>query len=126
MKDILAKKKSSGAKKQKKKWANTKTKEKLNSTVFWTKVMWDKVNKDIITKEAFITPGLIAEKLKLNVTLARQAIQELLATNKIVPYNNETHSRWGLFVKSDQFAKEVEAAKANETKDGKKDKKGKK
>jgi len=105
MKDILAKKSGKG---KKKKWSRTKSKEKLNNTVYWTKAAWTKLSSEIIMKEPFITPSLISEKLKLNVSLARQGIQELLKEGLLVPYNNETHSKWGLFVKSQKTQLEAD------------------
>lgn len=123
MKDILAKRAAKGGKGKKKKWSKTKTKEKLNNAVFWTKPLWDKVSKDVIAKESYITPSVLSEKLKINVSLARAAIQELVKEDKISPYNNELHSRWGLFVKSENFKKELES-KPVETKDKKEGKKG--
>ena len=55
------------AKGKKKKWSKTKTKERTNNAVFFTKSIWDKLNKDVIVKEPYITPGVISDKLKLNV-----------------------------------------------------------
>jgi len=49
------------------KWSKTKSKDKLNNVVFWTKPIWDKLSKDVIAKEAFVTPAVISEKLKVNV-----------------------------------------------------------
>lgn len=108
MKDIIDKKKTSG-KAKKKKWSKVKSKEKVNNTVFWTKALWDKCQKDIAGKEPFLTPSVISEKLKINVSLARAAIKQLEEENKIVPYNNEKHSKFGLFVKSEAFKKEIES-----------------
>lgn len=116
MKDILAKK--SGAGKGKKKWSKTKSKEKLNNSVFWTKSLWDKCNKDIAGKEAYITPTLISEKLKINVSLARAAIQQLVADEKIQPYNNESHSKFGLFVRTEKFQKEIDTKPVEAVKKG--------
>jgi len=118
MKDILAKK-DKGGKGKKKKWSKTKTKEKLNNSVFWTKAAWDKLNKDVIAKEPYLSPSVVSEKLKVNVSLARAAIQQLMADGKIRPYQNEYHSRWGVFVKSDAYIKEQEAKPKEEVKDKK-------
>lgn len=49
------------------KWSKSKSKEKLNNAVFWTKPVWDKLLKDVVTKEAYLTPSVISEKLKINV-----------------------------------------------------------
>jgi small subunit ribosomal protein S25e len=108
MKDILAKKQK-GGKGKKKKWSKTKTKEKLNNAVFLSKVAWDKISKDIATKEAYITPSLISEKLKLNCSVARQAIQELCREEKIAPYNGEHNARFPLYSRTEKFQKECDA-----------------
>lgn len=108
MKDILDAKKS-GGKGKKKKWSKTKSKEKLNNTVFWVKATWDKCSKDLIAKESYISPSVLSEKLKINLSLARAAIKQLVEEGRLAPYNDETHSRWGLFVKSQAFIKELEA-----------------
>ena len=50
-----------------KKWSKSKSKEKLNNAVFWTKPVWDKLLKDVVAKEAYVTPSIISEKLKVNV-----------------------------------------------------------
>lgn len=107
MKDILAKK--SGASKGKKKWSKTKSKEKLSNSVFWTKSAWEKCQRDIAGKEAYITPSVISEKLKVNVSLARAAIQQLIAEEKIQPYNGESHSKFGLFVRTEKYQQEIDA-----------------
>ena len=118
MKDILAKKSGKG---KKKKWSRTKSKEKLNNTCYWTKAAWTKLTTDIIMKEPFITPSLVSDKLKLNASLARAGIQELLKEGLLQPYNNETHSKWGLFVRS---AKSQIEADKKAVEDAGKDKKG--
>lgn len=124
MKDILAKKSTAGGKGKKKKWSKTKNKEKLNNAVFFTKSVWDRAGKDLIAKEPYLTPSVLSDKLKLNVSLCRLAIQELLKEGKITAYNNQPHSRWGVYVKSEKFIKEQEAKPVEQVE--KKEKKGKK
>ena len=121
-KDMSAKK---STKSKKKKWSKGKTKEKVNNVAFWTKQLWDKLNRDIISKEAYITPSVISEKLKVNVSIARQAIRQLLEEEKLAHYNDESHSRWGLFIRSANFQKQVDEKAAADAKD-KKDKPSKK
>ena len=58
--------------------------------------------RDIIPKEPYITPSVISEKLKVNVSFARQAIKELVLENKLAP-TTEYHSRWTTFVKTANF-----------------------
>lgn len=121
MKDILAKKSTSG-KNKKKKWSRTKAKEKVNNSVFWTKAAYTKLTTETILKEPFITPSLISEKLKVNVSLARAALQELIKDGSLVPYNNAPHSKWGLYVKSGKT--QIEADKKAVEDAGKETKKG--
>ena len=117
MKDILAKK--SGGGKAKKKWSKTKSKEKLNNAVYWTKSIWDKLSKDVVAKEAYLTPSIISEKCKVNVSLARQAIKGLLEEQKIAP-NSEYHSKYTCFVKTANFVAPVsEKKEGGETKTAK-------
>jgi ribosomal protein S25 len=48
------------------KWSKTKSKDKLNNAVFWTKPVWDKLLKDVVAKEPFVTLSIISEKLKVS------------------------------------------------------------
>jgi small subunit ribosomal protein S25e len=123
MKDILASKKSGGKKKNK--WSKTKSKEKLNLSVIWTKAAWEKCSKDLIGKESFVTPHVISEKMKVNVSLARAAIKQLVEEGKLTAYNAEETSCYPVYVKSESFKKELEAKPATVV-EGKKDKKPKK
>merc|ERR1712072_945091 len=66
MKDFLAKTKS-GASKSKKKWSKGKVREKLNNAVTFK----------------LVTPSVISERLKVNGSLARRAIQQLLQAGSI-------------------------------------------
>tara|TARA_B110000914_G_C15302610_1_gene371810 strand:- start:215 stop:655 length:441 start_codon:yes stop_codon:yes gene_type:complete len=120
MKDILAKKQK-GGKGKKKKWSKTKTKEKLNNACFLSKVSWDKISKDLAAKEPFITPSLLSEKLKLNCSVARQAIQELVREEKLQSYNGEHNARFPLYCRTEKFQKECDAKPVEVV-----DKKGKK
>jgi len=45
--------------------------------------------------------------LKLNVSLAREAIRQLLADKQIAPHNNEYHYRMCNFVKTANFVAPV-------------------
>ena len=116
-KDMAKKKATKG---KKKRWSKTKTKERANNAVFFTKSVWDKLNKDVIVKEPYITPGVISDKLKLNVSICRQAIKQLIAEDKLVNYNNETHNRFGTYVKSPALVKEIESKPVEVPKEKKK------
>lgn len=68
---------------KKKKWSKGKTKEKLNNAVFFDQKTYDRLRSEII-KSKLITTSIIADRLRVNGTLARAAIQELLAEGAIV------------------------------------------
>merc|ERR1711977_435710 len=76
MKDFLAKTKG-GAAAKKKKWSKGEVREKLNNAATFDKMM----------KEAamfkLVTPSVISERLKVNGSLARRAITELLNAGSI-------------------------------------------
>lgn len=109
-----------GGSAKKKKWTAGKAKDKLNNAVFWTKSLHDKLVKDIIGKEAYITPSMISDKLKVNVSCAREAIHELLATEQIKP-NDEYHSKFCCFVKGPKYEAQ-EKKKEPKPEGGKKEK----
>ena len=70
-------KNSSGSKPKKKKWSKGKTKEKLNNDVLINQATWDRIEKDIAAKSKMITPSIIADRCKINMSCARRAIKEL-------------------------------------------------
>ena len=106
---------------KKKKWSASKAKDKLNLTVFWTENAYNKLVRDLVGKEAYITPSMISSKLKINVACARQAIKELLKTEFIKPAE-EYHSKFCCFVKGPKYV--VEEKKKDDKKEGKKKDKG--
>merc|ERR1711883_15105 len=81
MKDFLAKTKS-GASKSKKKWSKGKVREKLNNAVTFDQATYDKMMKEAATFK-LVTPSVISERLKVNGSLARRAIQQLLQAGSI-------------------------------------------
>merc|ERR1712132_27829 len=81
MKDFLAKTKS-GASKSKKKWSKGKVREKLNNLVCFDQATYDKMMKEAATFK-LVTPSAISERLKINGSLARRAIKELLKAGSI-------------------------------------------
>ena len=101
------------------KWSKSKSKDKLNNAVFWSKANYDKLLRDIIPKESYITASLISEKLKINVSFARQAIRELLNENKLAPAT-EYHSKYSCFVKTANFVTPVVEKKPEGQKGGQK------
>merc|ERR1711916_196322 len=67
---------------QKKKWSKGKTREALNNAVWFDKGTYDKLQKEVSTYK-LITPAVISERLKVNGSLARRAIRELMAKGSI-------------------------------------------
>merc|ERR1712138_347536 len=81
MKDFLAKAKS-GASAKKKKWSKGKVREKLNNAVTFDQGTYDRMMKEVATFK-LVTPSAISERLKINGSLARKAIQECLKAGTI-------------------------------------------
>lgn len=82
-----------GAKKdkaKKKKWSKVKVKEKLNNAAFWEQPLYNKMLKDI-PNQRLVTCATVSERLKVNGSLARQAIRELLNKKKIIPVGDFHH-----------------------------------
>merc|ERR1712093_535305 len=81
MKDFLKKSKG-GAAAKKKKWSKGKVREKLNNLVCFDQATYDKMMKEAATFK-LVTPSAISERLKINGSLARRAIKELLKAGSI-------------------------------------------
>merc|ERR1711896_105182 len=81
MKDFLAKTKG-GAAAKKKKWSKGKVREKLNNAVTFDQATYDKMMKEAANFK-LVTPSVISERLKINGSLARRAIKELLVAGSI-------------------------------------------
>merc|ERR1712230_65253 len=81
LKDFLAKSKG-GAAAKKKKWSKGKVREKLNNLVVFDQATYDRMMKEVATFK-LVTPSAISERLKVNGSLARKAIQELLKAGTI-------------------------------------------
>jgi small subunit ribosomal protein S25e len=69
-------KKSGGAKQKKKKWTKGKVKEKLNNAVIFDKATYDRLIKEI-PKSKMISPSIVCDRLKVNVSLARKGLRDL-------------------------------------------------
>ena len=102
---------------KKKKWSAAKSKDKLNLSVFWTKQAHEKL-KDLVAKEAYLTPSKVSDKLKVNVSCAREALQELIKNEVLKPVD-EYHSKYCCFVKGPKYVEESKAKKEG-GKEGKK------
>jgi len=71
-----------GGKAKKKKWSKGKVKEKTNNLVLFDKATYDKLLKEVPTMK-LITPSVISERLRVNGSLARKAVKELMAKGQI-------------------------------------------
>eukprot|EP01061_Rhynchopus_euleeides_P023960 TRINITY_DN3877_c0_g3_i2.p2 TRINITY_DN3877_c0_g3~~TRINITY_DN3877_c0_g3_i2.p2 ORF type:complete len:113 (+),score=53.12 TRINITY_DN3877_c0_g3_i2:51-389(+) len=66
-----------GGKAKKKKWSKGKTREMLNNAVMWDKNLVKKLENDV-PKFKVISVAVISERLKVNGSLARQALAYLV------------------------------------------------
>merc|ERR1712205_285619 len=81
MKDFLAKSKG-GAAAKKKKWSKGKVREKLNNSVCFDQGTYDRMMKEAGNFK-LVAPSVLSERLKINGSLARRAITELLNAGTI-------------------------------------------
>ena len=72
----------SGGKAKKKKWSKGKVREKLTNLVLFDKATYEKLLAEVPSYK-LITPSIVSERLKINGSLARRAIKELLNKNLI-------------------------------------------
>merc|ERR1739842_196172 len=79
-----------GGKSKKKKWSKGKVKEKLANLVMFDKATYDKLLKEI-PKAKLITPSVVSERLKVNGSVARQAIRHLEEKN-LIKHVGEKHA----------------------------------
>ena len=86
-----------GGKAKKKKWSKGKVKEKLANAVLFDKATYDRMLNDT-PKQKLITPSIISEKLKVNGSLARKAVKELMSKNLIRPIL--THSSQAIYTRA--------------------------
>merc|ERR1712176_327606 len=86
-----------GGKAKKKKWSKGKVKEKLQNQVLFDKATYERCLNDV-PKQKLITPSIISEKLKVNGSLARKAVKELISKNLIRPIL--THSSQTIYTRA--------------------------
>ncbi|KAI3633143.1 hypothetical protein MIR68_008699 [Amoeboaphelidium protococcarum] len=67
---------------KKKKWSKGKTKDKANNAVTMDKNTMDKLMKDIPTAK-LITPSVLVDRLRVNGSVARRALEYLEAQGLI-------------------------------------------
>ncbi|CDS42342.1 40S ribosomal protein S25 [Echinococcus granulosus] len=69
-------KKDGGGKAKKKKWSKGKVRDKLNNMCLFDQATYDKFLKEI-PQCRLITPSSVSERLKIRVSLARAALNEM-------------------------------------------------
>ncbi|CAN0909169.1 40S ribosomal protein S25-4, partial [Linum grandiflorum] len=74
--------KSGGGKQKKKKWSKGKQKEKVNNMVLFDQATYEKLLTEA-PKWRLITPSNLSDRLRINGSLARRAIRELMAKGLI-------------------------------------------
>jgi len=80
-----------GGKSKKKKWSKGKVKEKLANLVMFDQATYDKMLKEI-PKAKLITTAVVSERLKVNGSVARQAIRHLEEKGLIQPVGERSSS----------------------------------
>jgi small subunit ribosomal protein S25e len=75
-------KSSGGGKQKKKKWSKGKQKEKVNNMVLFDQATYDKLLSEA-PKYKLITPSILSDRLRINGSLARKAIKDLMAKGLI-------------------------------------------
>ena len=78
-------------------WNKKKVREKLNAAVVFDKKTHDRLLKEI-PKMKLITSATVSERLKINGSLARAGIQELLELGKIRTVHY--HHAQGIYTRS--------------------------
>ncbi|KAL7064154.1 hypothetical protein AAHC03_04957 [Spirometra sp. Aus1] len=76
VKKPAAKKEGGGGKAKKKKWSKGKVRDKLNNMCLFDKATYDKFLKEAPTYKP-ITPSEVSVRLKIRVSLARAALNEM-------------------------------------------------
>ncbi|AQK51610.1 ribosomal protein S25 [Zea mays] len=64
------------------KWSKGKLKEKVNNAVLFDQATYDKLLSEV-PKYKQITPSILSERLRINGSLARRAIKDLMARGLI-------------------------------------------
>jgi small subunit ribosomal protein S25e len=88
--DKAAASSSGGGKQKKKKWSKGKVREKLTNAVVFDKATYDKLLKEIPAAK-LITPSVISERLRVNGSLARRAIQHLEKEKNLIKAVSRHH-----------------------------------
>ena len=88
---------ANSSKGKKKKWSKGKMKEKVNNLVLFDQPTYDKLLAEV-PKYKMITTSILCDRLRLNGSLARAAIRELLTKGLIKPIAQ--HSSQGIYTRA--------------------------
>ncbi|CAE5984478.1 unnamed protein product [Arabidopsis arenosa] len=89
--------KSGGGKQKKKKWSKGKQKEKVNNMVLFDQATYDKLISEA-PKFKLITPSILSDRLRINGSLARKAIRDLMVKGTIKMVS--THSSQQIYTRA--------------------------
>ena len=101
------------------KWSKGKLREKKQHRVVFTRALLDQFMKDVPKKKKVVTIYQLVEDYKINCSLARKGIKELLAKNLIQPV--APSGTYGVWTKSAAVERAEAAAKAEKAAAGGKD-----
>jgi small subunit ribosomal protein S25e len=107
---LLAAQSASKGKGKKKKWSKGKLREKKAHRVVFTKGLLDSFVKEVPKKQKLVTIYNLVENYKINCSLARKGIRELLKRNLISPV--APSGTYGIWTKSASVIAAEAAAKA--------------
>jgi len=120
---LLAAQSSSKSKGKKKKWSKGKLREKKQHRVVFTKSLFDQFLKEVPKKKKVVTIYQLVEDYKINCSLARKGIRELVARDLIQPV--APSGTYGVWTKSAAVERAEAQAKAEKAAGGgKEEKKG--
>lgn len=96
-KEAKARAAMAGGKAKKKKWSKGKVREKLTNAVLFDQKTYDRLITEV-PKVKLITPSVVSERLKVNGSLARAGIRELVSKGliRVVSY----HSKQGIYTRA--------------------------
>lgn len=102
-----------GGKAKKKKWSKGKQKDKANNAVIFEKATYDKMIKEVPTYK-LISPSILVDRLRINGSLARLAIRDLVSKGLIKAVS--THKSQLIYTRAinivDEEVKEAPSKKA--------------
>ncbi|KNC45983.1 S25 ribosomal protein [Thecamonas trahens ATCC 50062] len=94
---------------KKKKWSKTRSRDKIENAVFANEEKYAEIMAEV-PKYRLITPSIIAERMRVNGSVARAAIKDMLAEGLIIEVS--THRSQSIYTKA--VADEVAVAEDGE------------